>query len=100
MGSLPEGQKQCCSIQYKFFGDGGNFIWTVTALLRSYKTPLRNAMSRQHLWKPLQLTPKGKCHRAHQKQKRDSMIPFDTFTEIPPREDDEHTKSDYLLDDF
>ena len=28
------------------------------------------------------------------------MIPFDAFAEIPPREDDEHAKRDYLLDDF
>ena len=28
------------------------------------------------------------------------MIPFDAFTEIPPREDDEHAKGYRFLDDF
>ena len=28
------------------------------------------------------------------------MIPFDAFTEIPPREADKHAKGDHLLDDF
>ena len=28
------------------------------------------------------------------------MIPFDSFTEIQPCEDDKHAESDYLLDDF
>jgi hypothetical protein len=48
----------------------------------------------------LQLSPKGKRNRAEQKEERDSMIPFEALTEIRPRENDEHTESDYLLDDF
>ena len=28
------------------------------------------------------------------------MIPFDTFAEVPPCENDKHAKGDYLLDDF
>jgi hypothetical protein len=28
------------------------------------------------------------------------MIPFHTFTEIPPRKDNEHAKRDHLLNDF
>ena len=28
------------------------------------------------------------------------MIPFDAFTEIPPRKDDKHAEGDHLLDDF
>jgi len=43
-----------------------------------------------------------KCERDsdEQKQERDSMIPFDAFTEIRPREHDEDAERDHLLDDF
>ena len=43
-----------------------------------------------------------KCERdsAEQKQDRYSMIPFDAFTGIRPREHDEDAERYYLLDDF
>jgi hypothetical protein len=48
----------------------------------------------------LQLSPEGERHSAEQKQERDSMIPFDAFTEIRPREYGEDAKRYNLLDDF
>ena len=45
-------------------------------------------------------SPKCKRDSAEQKQERDSMIPFDAFTEIRPREHDEDPERDHLSDDF
>jgi hypothetical protein len=43
-----------------------------------------------------------KCERdsVERKKERDSMIPFDAFTEIRPCEHDEDAERDHLLDDF
>jgi hypothetical protein len=39
----------------------------------------------------LKLSPEGERHGSDKKQERDRVIPFDVFTQIPPREDYEHT---------
>ena len=52
------------------------------------------------VWRLLQFSPERERYGTDKKQERDSVIPFDTFTEVHPREDDEHAKGDHFLDDF
>src|SRR5262250_1772436 len=48
----------------------------------------------------LELSPEPKRHGTNQKQKRDSVIPFESFAEVDPRENRENSQRDYLLDDL